>query len=43
MSEYMLNNVQIPEYLRSEFVGEAQLKGKEKKVKIYGLKGIAEI
>jgi adenylate cyclase len=42
MSEYLLNNVQIPEYLRSEFVGEVRLKGKEKKVKIYGLKGIAE-
>lgn len=43
MSEYMLDNIHIPEYLRSEFVGEVQLKGKEKKVKIYGLKSIGEI
>jgi adenylate cyclase len=42
LSEYMLNNVKLPEYLRSEFVGELQLKGKEKKVKIFGLKSIAE-
>lgn len=43
ISEFMLSNIQIPEYLRSEFVGELQLKGKQKKVKIYGLKSIAEI
>jgi adenylate cyclase len=43
LSEYMLQNVEVPEYLRSEFVGELQLKGKEKKVKIFGLKSIAEI
>jgi len=43
LSEYMLQNVELPEYLRSEFVGELQLKGKEKKVKIFGLKSIAEI
>jgi adenylate cyclase len=43
ISEYMLHNVELPEYLRSEFVGELQLKGKEKKVKIFGLKSIAEI
>jgi adenylate cyclase len=42
MSEYMLENIKIPEYLRSEFVGGLQLKGKQKKVKIYGLKGIAD-
>ncbi len=42
LSEYMLSNIQIPEYLKSEFVGELQLKGKQKKVKIYGLKGITE-
>jgi class 3 adenylate cyclase len=42
LSEYMLQNVELPEYLRSEFVGELQLKGKEKKVKIFGLKSIAE-
>jgi len=43
ISEYMLENIKVPEYLRSEFVGELQLKGKQKKVKIYGLKGIAEV
>lgn len=42
VSEYMLQNVVLPEYLRSEFVGELQLKGKEKKVKIFGLKSIAD-
>jgi adenylate cyclase len=42
LSEYILNNVTMPEYLRSEFVGELQLKGKEKKVKIFGLKTIAD-
>lgn len=42
LSEYILNNVEIPEYLRSEIVGELQLKGKEKKVKIFGLKMISE-
>lgn len=41
-SEYMLQNIELPEYLCSEFVGELQLKGKEKKVKIFGLKSIAE-
>lgn len=43
ISKYMLQNVELPEYLRSEFVGELQLKGKEKKVKIFGLKSIAEV
>jgi adenylate cyclase len=43
ISEYMLQNVELPEYLRSEFVDELQLKGKEKKVKIFGLKSIADI
>ena len=42
MSEYMLESIKIPEYLRSEFVGELQLKGKQKKVNIYGLKSIAD-
>jgi adenylate cyclase len=42
ISEFMLNNIILPEYLRSEFVGELQLKGKQKKVKIYGLKSIVE-
>jgi len=43
ISEHMLQNIELPEYLRSEFVGELQLKGKEKKVKIFGLKSIAEV
>ena len=42
ISDYMLQNVELPEYLHSEFVGELQLKGKEKKVKIFGLKSIAD-
>lgn len=43
LSENMLKNIELPGYLRSEFVGELQLKGKQKKVKIFGLKSIAEI
>ena len=42
ISNYILENIKVPEYLKSEFVGELQLKGKQKKVKIYGLKGITE-
>ena len=42
ISEYMLQSVELPVYLKSEFVGELQLKGKQKKVKIFGLKTIAE-
>jgi adenylate cyclase len=43
LSQFMLENVEVPEYLRSEFVGELQLKGKKERVKIFGLKGIAEV
>ena len=43
ISEYMLNNLILPGYLKSEFVGEHQLKGKLEKVKIFGLKGITEV
>ena len=43
ISEHMLNNITVPGYLKPEFVGELQLKGKEKKVNIFGLKSIAEI
>jgi adenylate cyclase len=42
ISEYMLNKSELPGYLKSEFVGEHQLKGKLEKVKIFGLKGIVE-
>jgi len=42
ISEYMLKNTELPAYLRSEYLGELQLKGKQKKVKIFGLKSIAE-
>jgi len=43
ISEYMLNNVRLPEYLKSEFVDELQLKGKREKIKIFGLNSITEI
>jgi len=43
ISNYILENIKVPEYLKSEFVGELQLKGKQKKVKIYGLKNITEV
>jgi hypothetical protein len=39
----MLESVELPGYLRSEFVAELQLKGKLKKVKVFGLKSIAEL
>jgi len=43
VSEYMLQNVQLPEYLKSEFIDELQLKGKQQKIKLFGLKSIVEI
>ena len=43
ISEHMLENIELPGYLRSEFVAELQLKGKQKKVKVFALKSIAEI
>jgi adenylate cyclase len=42
ISDYMLKNIKLPEYLKAEFVGEHQLKGKLEKVNIFGLKGIME-
>jgi len=42
ITEFMKENIKIPEYLKIEFIEELNLKGKEEKVKIYGLKGIAE-
>jgi adenylate cyclase len=42
VSEYMLKSLKMPEYLKAEYVGEYQLKGKLEKIKIFGLKGIAE-
>lgn len=42
ISEYLIQNIELPGYLRSEIVGELQLKGKQKKVKIFGLRSIAE-
>ena len=42
VSEYMLESLRLPEYLKTEYVGEYQLKGKMEKVKIFGLKGIVE-
>lgn len=43
ISEYMLQNLELPAYLKSEFVGELELRGKLKKVNIHGLKSISEI
>jgi len=42
ISEYLLNLIELPEYLRHEFVGEIQLKGRRGKIKIFGLKYITE-
>jgi len=42
ITEFMKENVKIPEYLKIEYIDELQLKGKLEKVKIFGLKGIAE-
>jgi adenylate cyclase len=42
VSDYMLESLKLPEYLKTEYVGEYQLKGKMEKVKIFGLKGIIE-
>ncbi len=42
ISDYMLENIAMPEYLKTEFVGELKLKGKIEKVKIFGLKRIVE-
>lgn len=43
ISEYMLQSIELPAYLKSEFVGELKLRGKLKKVRIHGLKNISEI
>lgn len=42
ISEYMLESLELPAYLKSGLVGELKLKGKAAKVKIFGLKGILE-
>ena len=42
VSGYMLASLQLPGHLKSEYVGELQLKGKQEKVKIFGIKGIGE-
>ena len=42
ISGYMLENLKLPEYLKTEYVGEYQLKGKMEKVKLFGLKLIVE-
>ena len=42
VSGYMIASLQLPGHLKSEYVGELQLKGKQEKVKIFGLKGIGE-
>ena len=42
ISKYMMKNLKLPEYLQPEFIGELQLKGKQEKVKIFGLKSVIE-
>ncbi len=37
VSEFILNNLKLPAYLATNFIDELQLRGKEKKMKIFGL------
>ncbi|MFC2094005.1 adenylate/guanylate cyclase domain-containing protein [Bacteroidota bacterium] len=37
VSEFILNNLELPAYLEANFIDELQLRGKEKKIKIYSL------
>jgi adenylate cyclase len=37
VSEFILNNLELPAYLDANFIDELQLRGKEKKIKIFGL------
>jgi len=37
VSEFILNSLELPAYLEANFIDELQLRGKEKKIKIYGL------
>jgi len=37
VSEFILNNLKLPSYLEANFIDELQLRGKEKKIKIFGL------
>ena len=37
ISEFILNNVELPKYLEAEFKDELQLRGKKNKIKIYSL------
>jgi adenylate cyclase len=37
VSEFILNSLTLPAYLEANFIDELQLRGKEKKIKIFGL------
>jgi adenylate cyclase len=43
ISEYLLEKVELPGYLISEFLAELQLKGRQEKIKLFGLKNITEV
>jgi adenylate cyclase len=43
ISEYLLQSVRVPDYLKSEFLAELQLKGKQEKIKVFGLTYISEV
>ncbi len=42
-SEYILKNIHLPEYLEVSLIDEMQLRGKEEKIKVYGLNFIRKI
>jgi adenylate cyclase len=42
-SEYILKRIQLPEYLEATLIDEIQLRGKEEKIKVYGLNIIKKI
>jgi adenylate cyclase len=37
VSDFILSNLKLPAYLEAHFIDELQLRGKEKKIKIYGI------
>jgi adenylate cyclase len=37
VSEFILNSLELPPYFKANFIDELQLRGKEKKIKIFGL------
>jgi adenylate cyclase len=42
ISEHLLQKVELPDYLKSAFISELQLKGRLEKIKVFGLKYITE-